>query len=348
MKRSFYLLKLLVIFLLLVFIAVNAQADISSKAITNISISSTKSLLDYKDGVKITGHLSPTLNGKTVILYQRVIGTGDYTVVGAITTNSSGDFSFRIEPRSSVLLKVGWEGDEGFEASESQPLRVKVKAAISIYRQRKKVAIHKKAVIYGTVSPVHQKKRIWLQYFNGKSWKNLKNTILNNSSRYSFRVTLNNLKTYKFRVKFYDSDHTTSYSKKINIEVYWPNPWGISKKIPRYIVVVKSKYRLYLIRYGNITNTFPVAVGKPSTKTPSSYWKIGEKNPRARGSVQGPLVLRLYRAGRYTRYGIHGTNQEYLLSRWPRGFSKGCIRMYNKDILWLSARVPIGTGVRTM
>lgn len=38
--------------------------------------------------------------------------------------------------------------------------------------------------------------------------------------------------------------------------------------------------------------------------------------------------------------GIHGTNEPWLVPGRP---SHGCIRMRNRDILWLAARMPIGT-----
>ena len=44
-------------------------------------------------------------------------------------------------------------------------------------------------------------------------------------------------------------------------------------------------------------------------------------------------------------YGIHGTNQEYLLDDPVRYYSHGCTRNYNVNILWLWPRVPVGTPV---
>ncbi len=47
-------------------------------------------------------------------------------------------------------------------------------------------------------------------------------------------------------------------------------------------------------------------------------------------------------------YGIHGTNQEYLLDDPWRYYSHGCHRNYNVNILWLWDRVPVGTPVRNI
>jgi L,D-transpeptidase ErfK/SrfK len=58
--------------------------------------------------------------------------------------------------------------------------------------------------------------------------------------------------------------------------------------------------------------------------------------------------MRLFKrvGGRYvfTAYGIHGTNQEWVIGTRA---SHGCIRMYNRDVLELFPQVPVGTPVVT-
>jgi lipoprotein-anchoring transpeptidase ErfK/SrfK len=46
----------------------------------------------------------------------------------------------------------------------------------------------------------------------------------------------------------------------------------------------------------------------------------------------------------YTKYGIHGTNQPWVIGTQA---SHGCIRMYNRDVLQLWPQVRIGTFVVT-
>lgn len=349
MKRLSIFGNLLTTFILLAAILAEPAIALSSKAVSSININLSKDIITYRNQVKVSGTLSPAHNGVTVTIYQRVVGTNSYTIAGTISTNSSGAFTLNITPNSTSYIKVGWDGDEDHEAGESQAKRISVKSSISIYQNKRKVALSKKITLYGSVAPAHSNKRIWLQSLENGRWIDIQDKLVNSSSRFRFIVSLTRLKKYKFRVKFYDEDHSVSYSSQRSATVYWPNPFGVSKRYAKYIVIVKSRYTLYLIQHGNITKTFPVVIGKPSTPTPSRFWKIKEKNPRGRGSVQGPLVLRLYKGGTVrTRYGIHGTNQEYLLKRRSRAYSHGCIRMYNRQILWLTKRVPIGTPVRTM
>lgn len=339
-------LIVIVIALILCFFATGLSLALEAKEASSLTLSSNKNSVQYGDTIRVSGSLSPVVSGVTINIYQRVVGATDFTLISNATVNDQGAFSVDISPTANADFMASWAGDSEHEAGQSAVVRVNVMPLVSIQHKGRTAAVHKKARIYGSVRPSHNGKKIWLQYLVGKTWRTSKSATTNANSQYSFKIAPKKLQTYRFRVLFYDDDHSRAYSGTKSIAVVWPNPFGVSSKYARYIVVVKARYKLYLIQHGNITRTFPVVVGKPSTRTPTASWKIGEKNPRG-GGVQGPLVLRLYRGG-YTRYGIHGTNQEYLLRRWPRGYSHGCIRMYNRDVLWLSARVPIGTFVSTI
>lgn len=70
------------------------------------------------------------------------------------------------------------------------------------------------------------------------------------------------------------------------------------------------------------------------------------ENPKLPAFVPGghplnPLGVRaLYLGG--TMYRIHGTDAPWTIGT---AVSKGCIRMYNEDVLDLYPRVPVGTRV---
>ena len=115
--------------------------------------------------------------------------------------------------------------------------------------------------------------------------------------------------------------------------------------------------------------TFPVAVGKlgaavrqdfvvgqkrenPSwTPTPHMI-KFEHHSPRTvppgPHNPLGPRILHLYTTdGKYTYYGIHGTNSERssFIKGKGQSVSHGCFRMRHNDILHLYDEVPIGTPV---
>lgn len=102
-----------------------------------------------------------------------------------------------------------------------------------------------------------------------------------------------------------------------------------------HIYINLSTRKLFLKENEIVIYAFPVAIGKPSTPTPSGNFKILSKimNP---GGVLGNRWMQ------FTRYehGIHGTNQPWLIGQ---AVSLGCVRMYNKDVEILYSKVKIGT-----
>lgn len=120
------------------------------------------------------------------------------------------------------------------------------------------------------------------------------------------------------------------------------------------IIVDKSDYRLYWIRDDVLVKSLAIAIGKRRTPTPAALWIVGRKERTPPRGVYGPRKLRLFRRvymGRrrgyrykFTGYGIHGTNQPWVIGTMA---SHGCIRLTNADILDLWPQVPVGTIVQT-
>jgi lipoprotein-anchoring transpeptidase ErfK/SrfK len=118
----------------------------------------------------------------------------------------------------------------------------------------------------------------------------------------------------------------------------------------RRVVVSIPDRKLALIENGRVVKIYSTAVGAPASPTPSGTYKITQRveNPTWYGpdKVVGPgkdnpvgtRWLGLNRKG----YGIHGTNQ-------PRSIGKrashGCVRMRNRDVEDLFARVAVGDVV---
>lgn len=73
------------------------------------------------------------------------------------------------------------------------------------------------------------------------------------------------------------------------------------------------------------------------TQTPIGEFVIVNREPEP-GGPYGAMWLSLSKYG----YGIHGTNNP---SSIGQSVSKGCIRMYNQDVLQLARIVPNGTRV---
>ncbi|PTX60831.1 L,D-transpeptidase-like protein [Melghirimyces profundicolus] len=111
-----------------------------------------------------------------------------------------------------------------------------------------------------------------------------------------------------------------------------------------YIIVDLSDRTLYLLEGNRILRAYPVGIGKILTVTPVGTYTIINKvpypytRPGGRLTPYGTFWMGLSRRG----YGIHGTNNPASIGR---RVSRGCIRMFNRDVQDLARRVPIGTRV---
>lgn len=108
--------------------------------------------------------------------------------------------------------------------------------------------------------------------------------------------------------------------------------------MPKYRIVIDlSDRKLYLLDGNMVTRSFPVGIGRMVTRTPTGEFTIINKQSNPGGPF-GVLWMGLSKP----HYGIHGTNNPASIGR---EVSHGCIRMYNEDVLQLSALVPVGTRV---
>jgi L,D-transpeptidase catalytic domain len=135
----------------------------------------------------------------------------------------------------------------------------------------------------------------------------------------------------------------TAWVRKSAVRLFL-DPWSI--------VIRLHTHRLLLRRAHKLIKTFRVAVGKPSTPTPTGKFFLTEllKQPDPAGAY-GPYA---YGTSAYSRVlqhfgtgdgqiGLHGSDQPSLIGQ---SISHGCIRLYNKDIVWLAKRLPLGTPVK--
>ncbi|MFW5787099.1 MAG: L,D-transpeptidase family protein [Halanaerobiales bacterium] len=97
---------------------------------------------------------------------------------------------------------------------------------------------------------------------------------------------------------------------------------------------------LTLYKNGEEFKTYPVAVGKASTKSPVGEWAIISKSKNWGGGF-GTRWLGLNVP--WGIYGIHGTNKPGSIGS---AASHGCIRMHNNDVEELFELVPVKTRVK--
>lgn len=124
----------------------------------------------------------------------------------------------------------------------------------------------------------------------------------------------------------------------MELHVYKPTELRITRKSIYSIIVRLGSKTLELYKDGMLFKTYSVAIGKPSTPTPTGDFTIINKaiNP---GGAFGTRWLGLSKP----HYGIHGTNEP---SSIGKAVSNGCVRMHNKDVEELTRLVSIGTKVK--
>lgn len=118
----------------------------------------------------------------------------------------------------------------------------------------------------------------------------------------------------------------------------------------RRIVVSIPDRKLAVVENGRVVKIYPTAVGAAASPTPTGTYKIVHRvaNPTWYGpdTVVGPgknnpvgtRWLGLSRKG----YGIHGTNNPRSIGK---NASHGCVRLRNRDVEDLFARVSVGDVV---
>lgn len=107
--------------------------------------------------------------------------------------------------------------------------------------------------------------------------------------------------------------------------------------IPFRIEVSINERRLKLFKSGVLQKQYPIAVGRILHHTPVGNFIIINKAPNP-GGPYGTMWMSLSKE----HYGIHGTNDPASIGR---AVSRGCIRMYNRDVEELASIIPIGTRV---
>lgn len=129
---------------------------------------------------------------------------------------------------------------------------------------------------------------------------------------------------------------------------------------PRQIIVSFGDRKLYWIHKRGEAISYPIAVPREqsrwsgvtsvSSKRVNPSWtptpEMRRENPKLPVYVPGghplnPLGVRALYLGS-SMYRIHGTDAPWTIGS---AVSKGCIRMYNEDVLDLYPRVPVGTKV---
>jgi len=276
--------------------------------------------------------------GATVRLSRKAAGATDFTLIGAFVTDALGALTYRAAPRVTTIYRADFPGDaEWLPASAEVTVtvrpRVRLFAPETVYRGAR-------ARLTVLVAPAHPGAAVTIEMWNGDAWAPWRVVTLDDGSRAAPRWTADRAGRQAFRVSMAaDEEHAAGASGVRRVRVQKPNPYGVPLGAARIVVVDLSQYKMYFFSYGREVRSFPCVLGRPSLPTPRGHFRIYAKgmNP---GGPYGARIMSYH-----PPCAIHGTNEPWLLKRFPRNFSHGCTRLSNANAIWLYDHAPIGTPV---
>jgi lipoprotein-anchoring transpeptidase ErfK/SrfK len=276
--------------------------------------------------------------GASLALSRMRAGEAGFTLLSTLVVGADGSAAWPIQPARTGTYRVEYAESAAWSAVSAETTisvqpRLRLTATEHVYEGRS-------VTFSAVVSPAHPGATVELQRLVNRVWTPWRTLTLNAESRASYRWTSDERGSFAFRLAMpADTEHSAGASAKQIVTVMHPNPYGVPAGLAHIIVVDKSQYRLYYIEYGRIVRVFDCVLGKPSTPTPVGHYRIYAKDPHMYGPY-GPHRMRYMGA-----YAIHGTNEPWLLTRWPRAYSHGCTRLSNTNIVWLFSRCHVGTPV---
>jgi lipoprotein-anchoring transpeptidase ErfK/SrfK len=314
--------------------ALPAAAATATPALT---LTASPTTVTAGDRVSLVVHLG--IPGATVRLTRQRVGNPAPVALATLVAGPGGTAKFGVQPPVTTTYRVEYQGDgqQWLPATAEVVVSVRPRVALTaderVYRgDRTRLTV--------SVRPAHPGGAVTLQLWQDGAWADWRTVKLDADSRAHSTWRTDGVGTCPLRaVTAADADHLEGKSRVHRVAVIKPNPYHVPIDAKSMIVVDISQYRMHFFSRGVEVRSFPCVTGRPSLPTPIGHFKI-----YARGMYPGgPYGARIM--SYHPPCAIHGTNEPWLLSRFPRNFSHGCTRLYNSDAIWLYDRAPLGTPV---
>lgn len=290
--------------------------------------------------VHVSGRVAPAAPVR--VLIQRSRPDGTWTLAATLRAGADGRFDGMVPLAGTASLRAAVRTADGSVLPGRRRFVAVSRALVlavrpPIYQEIAGVPF----AVEGAVRPARPGERVTIEGSRGGTFRPLRTVAVRRGGSFRGRVAVPAAGTWRFRVRAEatESGQSSAEVTTLPILVFGRNPHGIPRSAPHFIVQERGQMRLYYYENGTLLRVFPVVFGAPGTPTPIGRFRVYSKTTGPRAAF-GPLVLWYHRG-----YGIHGTNQEYLLGRTWRYYSHGCTRNYNDNIRWLWPRVPVGTPV---
>jgi lipoprotein-anchoring transpeptidase ErfK/SrfK len=300
---------------------------------------SAPSRVVHGDTVEVRGVVAPA--EAVAVTVQRLAGAG-WRSVATVRTGADGAFRASVRLGGSASLRAVARAADGTPAvGPRRFVGVTRRVALNVTAQQYAAIAGRPFQVSGAVVPAADGERAVLEgSVDGGAWQQLARPVVT-AGRVAATVRPPRGGSWRFRLSVAPRPGVDAggLSAVTTMSVFDENPHGVPASASHYIVQELSRFQLYYYESGRLVRVFPVVFGKPSTPSPVGRFEVYSKTPGP-GPAFGPYAL-WYHGG----YGIHGTDEEFLLSRSWRYYSHGCTRNYNANIRWLYPRVPVGTPV---
>jgi lipoprotein-anchoring transpeptidase ErfK/SrfK len=306
-----------------------------------IQIASFKapSSVDWRDRAAISGRVAPAAAVPVVI--ERLAGD-IWQPVATTSSAANGRFALTLRMDSPGNLRASVQAADGTVVpGDPHLVSVARRVSLRVGSLRFENISGRPFLATGAVVPATQGERVAIEgSVNGRPFQRIAGaTVRRGRVRTTFTPPSGGRWRFRLVAAARPGRDSGGRGAARALDVFPANKHRVPASAQHYLVQDLSETTLYYYQRGQLVRALPVVVGKPSTPTPVGRFAVYSKTVGPRAAF-GPLVLWYYRG-----YGIHGTDQEYLLKRPGRYYSLGCTRNYNANILWLWPRVPVGTPV---
>lgn len=121
------------------------------------------------------------------------------------------------------------------------------------------------------------------------------------------------------------------------------------KPVDRWLVIYRASRRFEFYIAGRVVHSGRVAVGAPGMETPVGLFFVQSKFVPQRSPILGAFAFETSGYSKLSDWpgggvvGVHGTRSPELIGQ---AVSHGCVRLDNRDVLYLRSRVGLGTPVK--
>lgn len=293
----------------------------------------------WRERAEISGRVAPA--AAVPVTIERLVGDA-WQPVATTASRADGRFALRLAIGTPGNVRASVQGADG----------VAVPGARRFVRVVRRVSLRVASVRYenisgrpfratGAVVPSVRGERVAIEgSVDGAAFRRIDTaTVRRGRVRTTFTPPTGGRWRFRMVAKARPGKDSGGVAAAAALDVFPANKHHVPASASHYLVQEISETILYYYEHGQLIRALPVVFGKPSTPTPVGRFAVYSKTTGPSAAF-GPLVL-WYHGG----YGIHGTNEEYLLAMPPRYYSHGCTRNYNANIRWLWPKVPVGTPV---